>query len=89
MGSSTSDSINIVWNFFNKKKRSLPDECRNVKIETINGGSTTYNISGLDKGSTYNITVTARCNSGREFHVSLENMTKEAGQGLVPYYGYI
>ena len=76
------DSYEAMW------ERDTSGECPAVDedIATITGGSTSYNISGLEEDSSYTITVTATNAAGSAVSVPVTAMTGEAGEGQVTWY---
>ena len=69
-------------------ERDTSKECPAVDVDstTTTGGSTSYNISGLEEDSNYTITVTATNAAGSAVSVPVTTMTGEAGEGLGTWY---
>ena len=77
------DRYEVMW----QREASL--ECPDVDEDsaTITDGSTTYNITGLKKGSSYSVTVRAINDAGSsEVSNTVTAMTLEAGERDSHYY---
>ena len=70
------DSYEVLW------ERNLSGECayEDSGGTTITDGSTSYNITGLEEGSSYIITVTATNMFGSVISDPVTGMTKKTGE---------
>ena len=76
------DSYEVTW------KRNTSKECPNINggNATTTGSYTSSNITGLQEGSNYTITVTASNAAGSTVSVPFLGMTREAGDILYDVY---
>ena len=75
-GESQVKTYEVMW------ERDTSGKCRNMNESSTNitgGGSTSYNITGLEEDSNYTITVTATNAAGSAVSDSVTGMTGEAG----------
>ena len=70
------DSYEVMW------ERDISGECpdEDEGSATITDGSTSYDITGLEEDSSYNITVTATNEAGTEVSDLVMGVTGEAGE---------
>ena len=73
------ESYEVVWERVTTRK--CPDE--DIGSTLITDGSTSYNIVGLEEGSSYSIVVTASNAAGSAVSESVTGSTGESGEGLI------
>ena len=73
------DSYEVMWQRDNSGE--CPDE--DEDSTTITGGSTSYDIMGLEEDSSYSITVTASNTAGSAVSNTITAMTLEAGERYI------